>query len=159
MKKCIHGLVGVALVSTSMAGDLGKGLNLGKEMKLEYGKRGLETMTLGEGRKVSSKSRVRLVSPRKGHVTDAGCLTRLRDAGIRISLGTSRCGYRVELGGELRNVRYRGNGYWIADYQGMKFMLTNKAKADHELAIRSGRVQPFQMGFGNGGCLLKSVRE
>lgn len=143
----------MALVSTLTAGELGKG------MKLEYGKRGLPTMKLGERKQVSSPRRMVSASPRHHLATDAECLRRLRQAGVRIRSSGSGCGYRVELAGKLENLRYRGDGYWRAGFRGTEFVLTEKARADHALAIRGGRPPAFKMSLVNGGCLLKSARE
>lgn len=141
------------MASTLTAGELGKG------MKLDYGKRGLATMELGERKQVRSSRRMVSVSPRYHLAGDAECLRRLRQAGVRMSTAGSGCGYRVELAGKLENLRYRGDGYWSADYRGTKLVLTERARADHALAIGGGRPASFQMSVANGRCLLKSARE
>lgn len=153
MMRLFRWLALVVWISPLHAGDLGKG------MELEYGKRGLAAMKLGEGRKVSPAQRWVSASARARIANDAECLRRLRNAGVRVSPWQSGSSYRVDFREELTNLRYQGDGYWRADYRGVRFVLSDRAKIDHGQAWRNGRAPSLQMSIANGRCVLRSARE
>ncbi|MFC7339336.1 hypothetical protein ACFQY0_19240 [Haloferula chungangensis] len=153
LMRSVHGLIGIALISTLTAGELGKG------MKLEYGERGLAKMKLGEQRKVGSVRRVIFTPSSRSVPSEAECLRRLREIGIRVDPLRPGSSYRVKLGAELRDLRYQGKGAWAVHYRGTKFVLTDRARAEHASAIRKGRASTYQMSFVDGNCHLKSMKE